>query len=40
MGVMPWEGCLTMPPLSCAVLGLGGWMEQDVYKRQGLYGAA
>ena len=28
MGVMPWEGCLTMPPLSCAVLGLGGWMEQ------------
>ena len=28
MGVLPWEGCLTMPPLSCAVLGLGGWMEQ------------
>lgn len=28
LGVMPWDGCLTLPPLSCALLGLGGWTEQ------------
>ena len=28
VGMMPWDGALRLPPLSCALLGRGNWVQE------------